>query len=141
MSSGTEPGPRPDSLDVALFGETAVADEGCGYADEGHWANRRYTPLPARTEHRRQLPPGAARGSHENNRGQGLAVTRPPPPSTLGAVHFRGRNHTAKQLSQLIRHQPLNQICHDPFTERLRHKKRRLKERFAWEVMPPLPIA
>lgn len=41
--------------------------------------------LPARTEHRRQLSPGAARGRCEDDRGQCFAVTR----STLG-------HHTAE---------------------------------------------
>lgn len=81
---------------------------------------------PGRPEHRRQLPPGAARGGHENDRCQGLAVAGASSAPTLWPLHFRRRHHPPEQRPQLIRHQPRNQIRHERFKERSRHKKRRL---------------
>jgi transposase len=83
---------------------------------------------PGRPEHRWQLPPGAPRRRHEDDRGQAFAVTRPPPAATLRAYDLPQRNHPPKQPPQLLRHQPLPQIRHALLNEGPRHQKRRLRQ-------------
>lgn len=62
-----EPGPDPLS---APLGETPVGR------------------LPVRTEHGRQLPPGAARRGDEHDRPYSLAVTCPTPTCALRTLHY-----------------------------------------------------
>jgi hypothetical protein len=69
---------------------------------------------PRRSERRRQLPPCASRRGHEDDRGQNLAVSVPPPTTTLRPGRSR-RHHPLEQLPQLIRHQTFN----DPHDGRL----------------------
>ncbi|KOY53477.1 hypothetical protein ADK59_35555 [Streptomyces sp. XY332] len=55
-------------------------------------------PLPARAEHRRKLPPGAARGRHEDDRGQSFAVIRPASAATLRTYDLRRGYHPPEQF-------------------------------------------
>jgi hypothetical protein len=80
---------------------------------------------PGRAEHRRQLPPGAARRRHEDDRGQGFAVTGPAPPSALRTYHLSRWHHLPEQQPRLVRHESLNEIRHARINEPSRHKKRR----------------
>jgi hypothetical protein len=101
VESGPDPGPTP-------LGETPI------------------DRLPARTEHRRHLPPSTARGGHEDDRGQGFTVTRSTPTATLRAYNLRRRYNPPEQYPQLVRRQPFNQIRHARFNERSSQRKRRL---------------
>lgn len=109
MSSGTEPGPRPDSLDVALFGEAAVADEGCGYADEGHWANRRYTVCqlgPNTGGNCRQVQPEVATKIIAAKASRSPARRRPPPWgrfTSVGGTTRRNNPHNSSGTNSSTR--------------------------------------
>ncbi|MGX1510199.1 hypothetical protein RKD44_001487 [Streptomyces collinus] len=76
---------------------------------------------PGRPEHRRKLPPGAARGGHEDDRCQAFTVTRPPSSDALRTYDLCRRDHPPKQRPQLVRHQPLHQNRHARLNERSRH--------------------
>lgn len=66
--------------------------------------------LPGRAEHRRQLPPGAARRRHEDDRRQTLTVTGPASATALRTHHLSRWYHPPEKHPQLVRHQSLHEI-------------------------------
>lgn len=60
-----------------------------------------------RAEDRRQLPPGAARRGHEDDRREDLAVPVPAPASALRPGRSRW-HHPLEQFPQFVRHHALN---------------------------------
>lgn len=81
--------------------------------------------LPARPGHRRQLPPGAARGGYEDDRGERLPVLGTTPTTSLRAPDDRLRNHPPGQLPQLVRHQTLSKTLHTKSNASANQRKRR----------------
>lgn len=82
---------------------------GHGPLGEGPMCRRHRHP-----ERGRQVPPGAAAGQHEHDRGEHRPRTRPRTPTTL-RTHLRRRDQRLHQSPQLIRHQPSRQrVPHKP---------------------------
>lgn len=84
---------------------------------------------PGWSEHRRQLPPSAARRCHEGDRCQTFTVPSSSAAAVLRAYDLRRRDQPPEQRPQLLWHQPLDQLCHVRFSERSHHRKRRLSRR------------
>lgn len=92
---------------------------------------------PGRAEHRRHLPPRAARRGDEHDRGQTFTVPGSSTAITLRPYHHRLRHHAPEQLPQLFRHQPLGETRHAHHNEPNHQRKRRPRRRRAATWWPP----